>query len=91
MLPDMAQARSYYDYDYHKSLTWWLTRQEIGRNLRGHYQVPKELPPRLLALVNKLDSVESCQSPRSRTLLNRLDAIEGKYLSAMRHRPKPEV
>ncbi len=77
----MAQARTYYDYDYHKSLTWWFTREEIGRGLKGHYQVPKELPPRLLALVSKLDTVESNQSPRSRTLLKRLDAIEGKYLS----------
>ncbi len=76
----MAQARRYYDYDHHKSLTWWLTREEIGRGLRKHYQVPKELPPRLVALVSKLDAVEG-NRPRSRTLLKRLDAIEGNCLS----------
>ncbi len=87
VVPDMPQARSYYDDDYHKSLTWWFTREEIGLSLRGHYEVPKELPPRLLALVSKLDTVESNQSPRSRTL-KRLDAIEGKYLS--RYAPPAE-
>ena len=84
----MAQALAYYDYDYHKGLTWWFTREEIGRGLRERYQVPKELPPKLLALVRKLDAVESNQSPRSRTLLKKLDAIEGNYLS--RYAPPAE-
>ncbi len=79
-VPDMAQARAYYDFDYHKSLTWWLIREEIGRGLREYYQVPIELPPGLLALVSKLDAVESNPS-RTRTLLKRLDALEGKCLS----------
>jgi hypothetical protein len=53
--PDMAQAHTYYDYDYHKRLTWWFTREQIGWGLRKRYQVPKELPPKLLSLVRKLD------------------------------------
>ena len=52
-VPDMAQARTY--YDYHKGLTSWFIREEIGRGLRDRCQVPKELPPELLALVRKLD------------------------------------
>jgi hypothetical protein len=37
---------------------WWLTREQIGRDLRERYAVAQELPPRLLALVRKLDAVE---------------------------------
>jgi hypothetical protein len=79
-VPDMAQALTYYDYDFYKSSTWWFTRDEIGRGLRERYQVPKELPPKILALVSKL-AVENNQSPRSRTLLKKLDTVEGNYLS----------
>jgi hypothetical protein len=76
----MAEARTYYDYEYSKGLTWWFTREEIGQGLRELYEVPTELPPKLLALVRKLAAVER-SSPRSRTLLKKLDAIEGKCLS----------
>jgi hypothetical protein len=58
---------------------WWWTRNEIGQGLRKLYEVPKELPPKLLALVRKLDAVESNRT-RLRGLSRRLDAIEGKYL-----------
>jgi hypothetical protein len=51
----MAEARTFYDRDYYKGLTWWSIRDEIGLGLRDHYQVPKDLPPKLLALVTKLD------------------------------------
>ena len=61
-------------------VAWWWTRNQIGRDLRELYEVPKELPPKLLALVSKL-AVENNQSPRSRMLLKKLDAIEGKCLS----------
>ena len=50
-VPDMASA-------YYKRLTWWFTRLEIGRKLRERYEVPDELPPKLLALVNRLDLIE---------------------------------
>ena len=74
---DMAEARTYYDYELSKGLAWWFTREEIGRGLRERYQVPNELPPKLLALVRKLAAAESNQSPRSRRLISKLDAIEG--------------
>jgi hypothetical protein len=82
-VPDMAQ-----EFTYYEEPTWWFTREEIGRGLRERYQVPKELPPKLLALVRKLAAVESNQSPRPRTFISKLDAIEGNYLS--RYAPPAE-
>ena len=64
-------------------VAWWWTRNQIGHDLGELYEVSKDLPPKLLALVRKLDAVESnrSSSPRSRTLISKLDAIEGNYLS----------
>jgi hypothetical protein len=59
--------------------TWRFVRELIGHGLRERYQVPKELPPKLLALVRNLETLES-KSPRTRTLIGTLDAIEGDYL-----------
>jgi hypothetical protein len=78
----MAQGYTYYD-----GLTRWFIRDEIGLGLRKRYQVSKDLPPKLLALVRKLAAVEG-SSPRSRTLVGKLDAIEGKCLS--RYAPPAE-
>jgi hypothetical protein len=75
----MTQACTY--YDYHSSLTWGFIREEIGRGLRERYQVPNELPIQLLALVRKLEGVESNQSPCARTLIGKLDTIEGRCVS----------
>jgi hypothetical protein len=50
---------------YNVELVWWLTRQQIGLGLRKRYQVPKELPPKLLALVRKLDAGEENYSMRA--------------------------
>ena len=62
-------------------VAWWWTRNRIRQDLRKLYKVPKEPPPKLLALVRKLDAAESNQlSLRSRTLLKKLDAIEGNCL-----------
>jgi hypothetical protein len=70
-------------------VAWWWTRNQIGRDLRELYEVPKDLPSKLLALVRKLDAVADNQSsPHSRTLLKKLDAIEGNYLS--RYAPPAE-
>jgi hypothetical protein len=41
-------------------VAWWWTRNQIGRDLRERYDVPKELPPTLLTLVRKLDDSEFC-------------------------------
>ena len=78
----MAQGYTYYD-----ELSRWFIKDEIGLGLRERYQVPKDLPPKLLALVRKLAAVEG-SSPRSRTLVGKLDAIEGKGLS--RYAPPAE-
>ena len=64
-VPDMAEARTYYNYGYNNGLTWGFIRERIGWSLRKRYQVPKELPPNLLALVRKIEAVESNQLPRS--------------------------
>jgi hypothetical protein len=50
-------AKEYAQYEY-EPLAWWLTRERIGQDLRERYLVAQELPPRLLALVRKLDAVE---------------------------------
>ena len=76
----MSQAQTFYEDHYlYEGLTWWFVRERIGQDLRERYQVPKELPPKLLALIRKLDAIES-NSPRARTLIRTLDAIEGDYL-----------
>jgi len=62
-------------------VAWWWTRNKIGRDLKELYEVPKELPPKLLALVGELATVERDQSSRSGTLFKKLDAFEGKCLS----------
>jgi len=36
-------------------VAWWWTRNQIGRDLRERYEVPEELPPKLVTLVSKLD------------------------------------
>jgi hypothetical protein len=46
----MAQGYTYYD-----GPTRWFIRERIGWGLRERYEVPKELPPKLLSLVRKLD------------------------------------
>jgi hypothetical protein len=86
-VPEMAEARTFYNREYYKGLTRWSIRDEIGLGLREHYQVPKDLPPKLLALVRKLDAVEGNQLSR-RSLIGKLDAIEGKCLS--RYAPPAE-
>jgi hypothetical protein len=52
-VPKMPKART-----YEELAAWWLTRQQIGWALRKRYQVPRGLPPELLALVRKLDADE---------------------------------
>jgi hypothetical protein len=65
-------------YARFEPVAWWWTRNQIGQHLRELYEVPKELPPKLLALVRKLAAVEG--KHRLRTSASRLDAIEGNYL-----------
>ena len=51
-------------YSHYEALTWSFIREQIGQDLREHYQVPKELPPKLLALILELHVVEgNCLLP----------------------------
>jgi hypothetical protein len=76
----MSQALAFYEgHSFYEGLTWSSIRECIGQGLRERYQVSKELSPKLIALLRKLDEIES-KSPRARTLIGTLDAIEGKYL-----------
>lgn len=42
---------------------WWLTRNQIGRDLRERYEVSKNLPPELLTLARKLGEDDIGYSP----------------------------
>jgi hypothetical protein len=76
----MSQAKTFYEaHPFYGGLTWSFVTEQIGQGLRDHYEVPKELPLKLLALVRKLGAIES-KSPCTRTLIGTLDAIEGNYL-----------
>jgi hypothetical protein len=84
----MSQAQTFYEDHYlYDGLTWSFVRELIGHGLRERYQVPNELPAKLLALIRKLETIES-KSPRARTLIGTLDAIEGDYLK--RYAPSVE-
>ena len=52
-VPGMATQSAQFE-----PVAWWWTRNKIGRDLRELYEVPKDLPPKLLALVRKLDAFE---------------------------------
>jgi hypothetical protein len=45
-------------------ITWWLDVKGVGESLRERYEVPKELPPKLLKLVRKLDAREQARAER---------------------------
>jgi hypothetical protein len=49
-VPDMARQSAQFEPD-----AWWWGRNRIGQDLREQYEVPKDLPPKLLTLVRKLD------------------------------------
>jgi len=55
-VPILSQAESFYEKQ--SGLVWWFVMARIGQGLRGHYKVPTELPPKLLALLVKLDAIE---------------------------------
>ncbi len=54
----MPQAHSFYEGHSYQGLILWFVMARIGQGLRARYQVPKELPPTLWALVVKLDAAE---------------------------------
>ena len=70
----------------YEPFAWWLTREQIGRDLRERYAAAQELPPHFLTLVRKLDGAEGNQE-LSPALFGKLDALEGsKLLRAGRKR-----
>jgi hypothetical protein len=76
----MSQAETFYEgHSFYEGLTWWFVRERIGQGLKERYQVPKELSPKLLALVRNLEAIER-KLPRAGTLIGTLDAVEGYYL-----------
>jgi hypothetical protein len=71
----MSQAQTFYEANpFYGGLTWSLVTEQIGRDLRERYEVPQELPPKMVALVRKLDA------PRPRSLIGTLDSLEGNLL-----------
>jgi hypothetical protein len=48
--PTMSDTHAQYE-----PVAWWFTRKRLGRELRNCYQVPEELPARLLTLIRELD------------------------------------
>jgi hypothetical protein len=55
-VPNMPQAQSFYEgRSFVQGLIWWFVMGRIGQGLRERYEVPKELPSKLLVLVRKLD------------------------------------
>jgi hypothetical protein len=76
----MSQAQTFYEANpFYGGLTWLLVTEQIGQDLRERYQVPQELPPKMVALVRKLDAIE-IKSSRARSLIGTLDALEGNQL-----------
>src|SRR5262249_17235106 len=56
MVPDMPRESAQFE-----PVAWWWARKQIGQDLRERYEVPKELPPKLLTLVRKLDDSDWLQ------------------------------
>ncbi len=76
----MSQVETFYEgHSFYGGLTWSSVRELIGEGLRERYQVPNEIPAKLLALIRKLEAIEN-KSPPPRTLIGKLDAVEGYYL-----------
>jgi hypothetical protein len=39
----------------YEPFAWWLTRERIGQELKEQFQPPREMSPRLLALLDELN------------------------------------
>jgi len=64
---------------------WSLTRELIGQELRTLYDLPAELPPRLLALARQVSATKTnpiAKEPPTafHTLVRKLDELEGGHL-----------
>ena len=61
-------------------VAWWWTRRQIGRVLRERYNVLKDLPPKLLTLIGKLDAIEGKYLLHYAPPLGRRSAEESDWL-----------
>ena len=64
---------------------WVLTRELIGQELKTLYEVPTELPPRLLTLAHQLGTTDATRPANElpaalRALIRKLDTLEGDRL-----------
>jgi hypothetical protein len=48
----MIEATMSDTHAQYEPVAWWFTRRLLGRELRNWYQVPEELPTRLLTLIS---------------------------------------
>ena len=74
----MLQTQSFYQRQ--ERFIWWFVLARIGQDLRSLYQVPKELPPILLALLVQLDSAEGNYLLRYAPPLERRSVAENDWL-----------
>ncbi len=60
----MSQAETFYEgHSFYGGLTWSFVRELIAQGLRERYQVPNELPVKLLALIRKFEAIENKSRP----------------------------
>jgi hypothetical protein len=76
----MSQRSFYEGNSIHEGLTWWFVMARIGQGLRERYEVPTELPPKLLALLVKLDAIEGNSLLRYAPPLERRSVGESDWL-----------
>jgi hypothetical protein len=78
---NMPQAYSFYEgHSFYEKLVWCFVMARIGQGLRERYQLPKELPPKLLALLVKLDAIEGNYLLRYAPPLERRSVDESDWL-----------
>jgi len=45
----------------YEPVAWWFTRRSLGTELREQYELPRELPSNLLAVIRQLHAIEGNQ------------------------------
>ncbi len=79
----MARQRAQFE-----PVAWWWARNQIGKYLRKRYEVPKELPPKLLTLVVESGHIEENQLLRySGTRSDREQMVEARSLAGVKAFP----
>ena len=73
----MSEGQTFYDRQ--AALTWWYVLVRIGKGLKDRYQLSKELPPKLLAVISKLDAIEGNYLPRYTPPLERRSVGESDW------------